>query len=252
MYSFSPLHFILSVDDTVVTYVNSFAHRSWNADYLIRALSEEATFKGGLFMTAYWWAWFRAPKNGGEPGNRDARDILFYTLLICVPAVLIARLMAWLLPFRARPIHTPELHLKVAFTLGEGIRAWSWSSFPSDHAVLFCALSTGIYLVSRRLGCLMYLYTAVFILLPRVYLGYHYPSDLIAGAMLGVGIGSTVRIVALRQMISGPAQRLLEWSPGLFYASLFQLSFQTSFFYEPLLYMALYTLRIFRKLVGHL
>jgi membrane-associated phospholipid phosphatase len=245
----SLLNLLFSVDDSVVTYVNSFAHRDWNADYLICAVANGSIFKGGLVMTVYWWAWFRTPENRDEAESRNARDILLYTLLICVPAVLCARLMASLLPFRARPIHNPELHLKVAFTLGEEIRGWSWSSFPSDHAVLFCGLATGFYLVSRRMGCLMYLYTAVFILLPRIYLGYHYPTDILAGALLGVGMVCTFRSVTLRQMINRPAQRLQAWSPGLFYAGLIHLSYQTSILYEPMRHMALYTVGILRNVV---
>jgi len=251
MYIFSPLDFVSSVDDRIVTYVNSFAHRSWAVDYLIRSVSEATLFKGGVVITAYWWAWFRAPEKRTEPGSRNPRETLLYTLLICVPALLIARLMALLLPFRLRPIYNPDLHLKLAFTLAPNILE-PWSSFPSDHAVLFFALATGFYLVSRRMGWLMYIYTAVCIALPRLYLGIHYPSDLLAGAFLGVAFASTVRIVALRRMINWPAQRLLQYSPGLFYASLLQLSLQTALLYDPLRHLARSALSAFRILAGRL
>ncbi len=251
MYIFSPLDFVSSVDDRVVTYLNSFAHRSWTADYLIRSVSEATLFKGGVVITAYWWAWFRAPENCAEPGSRNPRETLLYTLLICVPALLIARLMALFLPFRVRPIYNPALHLKVAFTLAPNTLE-SWSSFPSDHAVLFFALATGFYLVSRRMGGLMYIYTAVWIALPRLYLGIHYPSDLVTGAFLGVAFASTVRIVALRRMITWPAQRLLEYSPGLFYTCLLQLSLQTALLYDPLRHLARSSLTAFRIFAGRL
>ncbi len=157
--------------------------------------------------------------------------------------MLIARLMALLLPFRLRPIDNPELHLKLAFVLNPATFK-SWSSFPSDHAALFFALATGIYLVSRRMGWLVYLYTAVVIALPRVYLGIHYPSDILAGALLGVVAASTVRVVALCRLVNWPAKRLLEYSPGLYYAGLFQLSYQTMELYDPLRHIALLALKM--------
>jgi hypothetical protein len=142
-----------------------------------------------------------------------------------------ARLLAIFLPFRQRPLFNPDLHLNTAFTLDP--RSFeTWSSFPSDRGVLFFLLATGLYLVSRRLGWFMYIYTFVVILLPRLYLGV--PSDTLVGMLLGLAIGWTIRIPALRQFVNRPAQRLLEYSPGLFYAILFQLSFQTNVYYDPL------------------
>jgi len=249
MHLFSPVDFMSSVDHGVVTYLNSFAHQSYWADYFVVKLESANWLKGGVLMTAYWWLWFRAPEDRAEPENRNPRDNLLYALLICVPVVLISRLMALLLPFRLRPIDNPQLHLKLAFVQNPAVLR-SWSSFPSDHAALFFALATGVYLTSRRLGWLMYLYTAVVIALPRVYLGIHYPSDILAGALLGVVAGSTVRIVALRRVINWPAQRLLECSPGLFYASLFQLSYQTIELYDPLRHVGLLALKMLHIFVN--
>jgi membrane-associated phospholipid phosphatase len=234
MHIFSPLDLVFSIDDRLVIYLNSFAHRSWTMDFILLNISGPELFKGGVFMTAYWWAWFRAPENRVEWESRKPRETLLLTLLLCVPTVGFARLLALYLPFRQRPLFNPELHLKVAFML-DPASFEKWSSFPSDHGALFFLLATGFYLLSRRLGLFLYIYTFVLLLLPRVYWGVHYPSDILVGMLLGLAIGfSTLRNDTLRRFVYTPAQRLLERSPGLFYAILFQISFQTIVYYQPL------------------
>lgn len=70
--------------------------------------------------------------------------------------------------------------------------AWS---FPSGHATFFFALSTAVYLYDRRWGT-WFLTATVFITLGRVVAGVHYPSDILAGALIGIGTAYLVyRIV---------------------------------------------------------
>lgn len=61
-------------------------------------------------------------------------------------------------------------------------------SFPSGHAVMSFA---GYYILSRvdPKNRFMYLLLAIIISFSRVYLGKHFPSDVIAGAIIGLGIG---------------------------------------------------------------
>ena len=88
--------------------------------------------------------------------------------------------------FRVRPLN--ELRLLSIVHYGMDNSNWKQlSSFPSDHAALFFTLAVGIYFASRRAGwfCFIY-YSLLFICLPRVYLGEHYPTDIVAGAAIGM------------------------------------------------------------------
>lgn len=60
-----------------------------------------------------------------------------------------------------------------------------YGSFPSDHAVLLAAFPLALfYWDSMVAWCWTGL--AVFLCLVRVALGFHYPSDMVAGALIGV------------------------------------------------------------------
>jgi membrane-associated phospholipid phosphatase len=60
-------------------------------------------------------------------------------------------------------------------------------SFPSDHAVMAGAVATGLFLVSRRLGVVAAI-AAVLMAGTRVYVGAHYPWDVLAGLALGAAV----------------------------------------------------------------
>lgn len=57
-------------------------------------------------------------------------------------------------------------------------------SFPSGHAAFFFGLAAGVYLVDKKFGRVLLICSAV-IGIARVMAGVHWPSDILAGAMLG-------------------------------------------------------------------
>jgi membrane-associated phospholipid phosphatase len=57
-------------------------------------------------------------------------------------------------------------------------------SFPSNPAVVGFALALGVWFLNRRLGALAFLLAAIFAV-SRIYVGVAYPSDVLAGAIVG-------------------------------------------------------------------
>ena len=79
-------------------------------------------------------------------------------------------------------------------------------SFPSDHATLAGAALVGLLLVDRRLGLAA---TAAGLLLAvaRVYVGAHYPGDVLAGLVVG-GIVAGLGWLALRRPLTAVVELL--------------------------------------------
>jgi len=60
-------------------------------------------------------------------------------------------------------------------------------SFPSLHAALTVATATLCIWYDRRLGVVLYLF-AFLVSISRIYVGVHYPVDIVVGAILGICI----------------------------------------------------------------
>ena len=84
---------------------------------------------------------------------------------------------------RQRPLHFLDFASKLSRSPGEILDP----SFPSGHAVYAFMMATLLASWFPRYRVVFYL-AAVFIGWTRVYLGLHFPSDVITGSLLGYGM----------------------------------------------------------------
>ncbi len=222
-----PLHITQLFDGSILHFLNQAAQRSWLFDTVMVFISSDPVVSGGLAMAFFWWAWFRC-----SPRQRSDRTVLSSGLAVSCVALVVARTLAALLPFRARPCFNTELHLRAPFGTTQYYHGMvHWNSFPSDHAVLYLSLATCIFLVSRKAGALAFSHAIVIVCFPLVYLGKHYPTDILGGSVLGIGMGALSAVRAIRQRIADLPLQLLDKSPASFYTCFFLCSclFATNF-----------------------
>ncbi|MGO4602087.1 phosphatase PAP2 family protein [Terrabacter sp. 2YAF2] len=97
------------------------------------------------------------------------------TLLAVAVNVPVAAAVAEVRPYAAHP---------AALVLIDRTTDWSC---PSDHAVMAGAAAVGLFIVSKRLGALAVV-AALLMAATRVYVGAHYPHDVVAGLLLGAAV----------------------------------------------------------------
>ncbi|MFF4019602.1 phosphatase PAP2 family protein [Streptomyces sp. NPDC001843] len=83
-------------------------------------------------------------------------------------------------------------------------------SFVSDHATLTMAVAVGLFVANRRFG-LLGIGLALFEGFCRVYMGVHYPTDVIGGFALGTAVALLLSPPAMALLT--PVMRAVERSP---------------------------------------
>lgn len=213
-------------DGRIVQLVNSLAHRSGTMDLIVVSVLSINLLKGAVPITLLYWAWFHK-----DQGQTRRRTIFTGTLVAAIVALSIGRFLQLFLPFRPRPLYNPELALQVPEFLANNTLE-DWSSMPSDTAMLFAALTLGIWTLSRPLGVISLLHLLVFVVFAKLYAGLHYPSDLLTGAALGYCISWIV----LRSSLPKRFYQILElWqtqAPGLFYSGFFLVTYELANMFE--------------------
>jgi undecaprenyl-diphosphatase len=138
----------------------------------------------------------RAAKALGKAGNNGA---IWVVLCLVVLAVTDSNGEAWFICALLAPIaiglnFAVNLVVRRPRPVLEGLPplggAPSSLSFPSAHATSSFAVATAMTRV-EPIAALAFL-LAFALSLGRPYLGMHYPSDVLAGALLGVGLGLIV------------------------------------------------------------
>jgi undecaprenyl-diphosphatase len=209
-----------SFDFSILHFFNSFVNRSPLFDSWVVFTVLDPLLDGGVLIAFFWWAWGRFGKS-----QSAQREILMFGLVDSFLSVFVARILSAALPFRERPMRIPSLHWQFPHGI-DSQTSIHWSSFPSDHATLAFCLAAILWQVSKPLGSIAALQVFFAVGLARIYCGIHYPTDILAGAVLGIGIAFLAKITFLRLKVARPATLWLDKQPASFYAVLFLWTFE--------------------------
>lgn len=159
---------ILATDTTVTAQINSFSGHIPALDLAVSWLSGAGPYvMVGLIVTK-WWA-------GKE--TRDVQRHLAIRSGLATSLGIVLNQLILLFVHRGRPYDSGITHLIIAPS--------SDPSFPSDHATVAFAIAVTL-LLQRDKWWSSFLLLAILVSISRVYIGTHFISDVVGGALIGV------------------------------------------------------------------
>ena len=128
-------------------------------------LAEYMVYFLGLIIIAYWFT--RSRKN---------KMMIIQAMVAFVTAEIIGKL--------AGKFHLNYQPFAVLSDVNKLIDHAVDNSFPSDHTILFFSICFSFWLVRKKTGWL-WLVLAFCVAISRIWVGVHYPFDVVTGAILG-------------------------------------------------------------------
>nr|WP_243639833.1 phosphatase PAP2 family protein [Streptacidiphilus pinicola] len=155
--------------------------------WLDDVVSFYATLGLGVFALLMVWGWWQA---------RQARSAAAMATALAVPvAVVLAYVMNDVLKSvftEVRPCQA--IAHTVTLQPCPGVGDWS---FPSNHSTIAAASAAALWVLDRRLGIIAAV-LALFMAFSRVWVGAHYPHDVVVGLLVGTLVAIPATLAARR------------------------------------------------------
>jgi undecaprenyl-diphosphatase len=177
-----------SLDYTLFRAVNGLAGRNSALDTLMIGSAKYLPIIFAFALVALWISW--------RARNQRAAFLAGVSTLV---ALGLGQLVGKAFP-RPRPY--------LSHTVNQLIPPSLDTSFPSDHAILGFAVAVIVLRYNRRAGVAL-LTLALLMAIARVFVGAHYPGDVLGGAVLGSLTSVALASLSERRPIGGAVDALL-------------------------------------------
>ncbi|WP_280716224.1 phosphatase PAP2 family protein [Kitasatospora sp. MAP5-34] len=172
------------IDGGLYTRIIGWAHSSPNwLDQLVKVWSNLGL---GLFAVFMLYAWWQA---------RRADSVVLARVLASPVIVVAAYVVNSVLKSMVTEVR-PCQQLPGSITVETCPVAGDWS-FPSNHSVIAFAAATALVFAYRRLGWAA-MVAAALMAASRVWIGVHYPHDVVVGALVGILVAIPLALLAAR------------------------------------------------------
>lgn len=166
-----------NIDVAATQAINQFAGKSSLLDFFMVGVSTIAVPLLVLPVALQWWRW------------RDRLHVRHVLVAAGLSFLLGLALNQIILLFvhRQRPYDAGLTHLLIAKSTDP--------SFPSDHATASAAIALAFLFHGMRREGLWFMAAALLVMVSRIYIGTHYLSDVVGGALTALAAAGLVRLV---------------------------------------------------------
>ncbi len=219
------LGFILDIDLRILHGLSSSFGNPALDEFVVFVCGSKL-LRGTLPIALFWFFWF-------APGRKTVevyRAILVKGVVASLAAIIAARAIAFALPLRLRPFVDPAAGIHSFFPVANGDFE-DWSAFPSDTAAFEFALAWSLMRISPAASVWLMVYGFVVACLPRIVVGIHFPSDILAGIVIGIVTAASMQKFRMPRFIGS---KVLTWDSRhpIFYALAFALTCELAQIFE--------------------
>ncbi len=163
------------MDDLIFNFINGFAGKWWPLDWL------------GIFLANYLGYFLVLAIIILLIKIKDQKQRIHFFSLAILSVILARGIITEIIRFfyyQPRPFLVLEIQPLIAHA--------PTGSFPSGHAAAFFALALAVFYFNRKWGCWIFT-LSLFMGLARIFVGVHWPVDILAGAALGLGCAFLIK-----------------------------------------------------------
>lgn len=171
------MNWLLNLDYSIFNFINSLVHQWPILDWLGIFCANYLIFVILGIVLGWWFSLAKTRTSENWPWRGRKNWLIFGHLALASLFSLFINQILGLIRFRNRPSLNLEVEPLIYSPFGE-------KSFPSDHTAFVFALSLAVWFNNKKLGSWL-LVCSFLIGLSRIYVGVHYPLDVLAGTIIG-------------------------------------------------------------------